>query len=327
MIYRAQVPLRIDFGGGWTDVPDFAASEADGGAVVNAAIDVYARGWIRRPYSPLVPVTLDHAETVDDTDDAIPADSALSKLTGRSHSARNEVHYELNAPAGAGLGGSAAQTLLWLTLVKTAIANVSSREELAERAWRIENELGITGGKQDQYACAVGGINFMTFGQETVVERLRLPLDFITQLEGRLSLFYTGQSHISGDVHDRVWSKYRASDEGVIAALNELRAVARAQREAIIASDLQTLGELMNRNWAAQKQLDPAVITERLDRYINVALNNGAIGAKATGAGGGGCFICLAEPGAGGVVEALKEEGATMIPFRFDWYGVHLTKG
>ena len=101
MKYKARAPLRIDFGGGWTDVPAFAASDPGGGVVLNAAIDVYATGYIIRPEATTGPA---------------------GKLLGAN---KTVVRYELDAPAGAGLGASAAQTLLWLTLVKTVIANVS----------------------------------------------------------------------------------------------------------------------------------------------------------------------------------------------------------
>jgi len=325
MKYQAQAPLRIDFGGGWTDVPAFAEADDEGGAVLNAAISVYAKGYVIRPYSALLPVTpaLPWGEAHTSTHSPM---ARLASKIGRG--AHNVVHYELNAPAGAGLGGSAAQTLLWLTLVKTVIANVSDRKELAERAWRIENELGLIGGKQDQYCSALGGINYMTFGKETSVEALRPGLGLIDQLEGRLSIFYTGQSHLSGDIHEAVWSRYRAGDEAVVAALRELRRIAGDQREALMNGDLDRLGALLNENWTAQKQLHPSVTTERLDSLVGTALANGAIGAKATGAGGGGCLLCLAEAGAGGgLVEGMRDAGASLIPFRFDWYGVHLTKG
>lgn len=304
MKYAARAPLRIDFAGGWTDVPRFALSGQQGGAVLNAAIRLYATGYIIRPE---------------------PSTSMVARMLGQD---RNAVRYELNAPAGAGLGASAAQTLLWLTLVKTTIANVSERRELAERAWRTENELGILGGKQDQYASAVGGINFMTFGTETVVEPLRPELSFIDDLERRLVLVYTGSQRLSGDIHEGVWSRFDAGERVVTEALTNLRRLALELRDAFLARDLDRFGELMSENWRYQKDLHPSVTNDDFERLVSIALGSGAIGVKATGAGGGGCLLCMAEDGAElGLSRALIDAGARKIPVVFDWYGVHLTKG
>ena len=304
MKYKARAPLRIDFGGGWSDIPIYAEKEAAGGAVLNAAIDVYATGYIIRPKAQ-----------------ASPAERLLG-------AAKNVVRYELDAPAGAGLGASAAQTILWLTLVKTVIANVSERRELAERAWRVENELGVLGGKQDQYASAVGGISFMAFGDRTEVESIRPGYPFTDEFERRLVLVYTGGKRLSGDIHERVWGGYQSGNQHVTQALHNIRRIAGEQRQALLDHDLDTFGALMSENWSNQKKLHETVSNERFDRFVSLSLASGAIGAKATGAGGGGCLLCLARDGAEkDLTSALAGAGARPIPFRFDWYGVHLTKG
>ncbi|HZT95954.1 MAG TPA: GHMP kinase [Chloroflexota bacterium] len=303
MKYRAQAPLRIDFGGGWSDVPVFAESDPDGGAVLNAAITVYARGYIIRPE---------------------PRRGLGVKLPGSKH----VVRYELDAPAGAGLGASAAQTLLWLTLVKTTIANVSERRDLAERAWRVENELGILGGKQDHYASAMGGISYMTFGESTTVESLKPDFEFCEELERRLVLVYTGTRRLSGDIHEAVWGRYESGDAAIVEPLRELRRLAGEMREALMTRDLEALARLMNRNWSCQKRLHHSITNEGLDHLVALGLRSGARAAKACGAGGGGCLLFLTEEGARSRVgEALTAAGAMVIPFLFDWYGVHLTKG
>lgn len=304
MKYRAKAPLRVDFGGGWSDVPAFAESDPQGGAVLNAAIALYAHGYIIR---------------------AQGGRSVLNRVTGED---KNVVRYELAAPSGAGLGASAAQTLLWLTLVKTTIANVSSRPELAEHAWRVENELGILGGKQDHYASAVGGISYMRFGSETQVELLRPGLPFTDEFERRLVLVYAGVSRLSGDIHERVWGRYHSGDVAVRDVLRRLAGIATEMRDAVLRHDLAALGTLMNENWTLQKELHPSVTNGGFDRLVGLALRSGAIGAKATGAGGGGCLLCLAEDGAEtGLSAVLTSAGAHVLPVTFDWYGVHLTKG
>lgn len=300
MRYVARAPLRVDFGGGWTDVPFFA--EAEGGAVLNAAITVYVRGSISRP---------------DQT-------GVIKTLRGdRSH-----LNYSLDAPSGAGLGASAAQTVLWATLVKTTISNSSSRADIAEIACKVKELLGIVGGKQDEYASALGGIGFYRFSGNVIAERLSLDATVVQALRDRLVLVYTGKCRISSDIHDAVWSRYRAGDPTVVSALRELRAIAEEMKIALETRDLDSFGRLMDENWRRQRLLHPSVADPTLDAALELGARNSAVGGKACGAGGGGCAIFLA---AEGRTEVLKTAFTTrrlrVIEFDFDTYGVHLNKG
>jgi D-glycero-alpha-D-manno-heptose-7-phosphate kinase len=297
--YKARAPLRIDLAGGWTDVPEYAAQH--GGAVLTAAISQYVTGTITRPNE---------------------ADSVSSRRTSRS-----EVSYSLDLPSGAGLGASAAQTLLWVTLVKTTIANISSRAELAEIACQVGGLLGIVGGKQDEYASALGGIQYLTFGETVQAERIDLPPPLESELRSRLVLVYTGAPRLSGSIHEQVWAQYRAGSASVGEALASLTRIAGEMRDALVAGNLEVVGELMSENWTQQKALHPSVTTPNLDAIIDLAARHGAIGHKACGAGGGGCAVFLSAAGAqAGLRKALHEHRVRIIDFEFDTYGVYLTK-
>jgi D-glycero-alpha-D-manno-heptose-7-phosphate kinase len=298
--YTARAPLRIDFGGGWTDVPLYA--EAEGGAVLNAAITRYATGAIARP-------------------------DVGGRLTTLRPS-RSSVSYQVDAPPGAGLGTTAAQTVLWATLVKTTVANTSDRREIAEIACQISALLGILGGKQDEYASALGGVNFLTFGPSVGVERLDLGRAFTAQLRSRLVLVYSGQSRLSASIHESVWERYRRGEKPVVDALSALRRLAGEMKDALVARDLEALGELLTENWANQRRLDPSVTNPSLDGIFDIALRSGARGGKACGVGGGGCLLFLTEDGARDrLAEALGARRLKVIDFDFDTYGVHLKKG
>ncbi len=300
MRYRARAPLRIDFAGGWTDVPEYAARE--GGAVLAAAITRYVTGTITR------------------------SDSTGSQSPGRD--AGSSVEYSLDLPGGTGLGTSAAQTLLWVTLVKSSIANVSSRAELAEIACQVAGSLGIVGGKQDEYASALGGIQYLTFGETVQTERIDLPPPLASEFRSRLVLAYTGAPRLSSSIHDHVWREYRSGSPPVQQALASLRRIAGEMRGALVAGNLEAVGELMSENWVAQKMLHPSVTNPDLDGIIEFARQHGAIGGKACGAGGGGCAIFLATPGAGAsLAQELRRRRLSVIDFDFDTYGVYLTKG
>jgi D-glycero-alpha-D-manno-heptose-7-phosphate kinase len=300
MLYVARAPLRIDFGGGWTDVPIFA--EAEGGAVLNAAITLYVRGSISRP---------------DQT-------GLLRKIRGE----RSRLSYVVDVPTGAGLGASAAQTVVWVTLVRTTIANTADRYHVAEIACKIKDSLDIVGGKQDEFASALGGIAFYSFTDTVVVERLSLDASFTEEFRRRLVLVYTGKRRNSSDVHEAVWTRYRTGDPVVVSALRTLKRIAAEMKTSLENRDLDTFGRLMGETWEQQKLLHPSVDDPRLSEVFALGNGGGALGGKACGAGGGGCAIFLARPGEEGRLrDALSAPGFQIINFDFDTYGVHLKKG
>jgi D-glycero-alpha-D-manno-heptose-7-phosphate kinase len=300
MRYRARAPLRIDFGGGWTDVPFYALEH--GGAVLNAAITRYAHGSIG--VGPL---------------------SATRRWLSRP--ARG-VRYDVDAPPGSGLGTSAAQNVLWVTLVKTTIANVSSRPEIAEIACQVGELLGIVGGKQDEYASALGGIHYFSFNESVEAERLDVMPSLAEELRSRLVLVYSGESRISGSIHDRVWERYRNGERQVHDALAELRRLAGDMRETLVSRDFSAFGPLLSRNWECQTLLDESISTSRLDAIMASALRAGASGGKVCGAGGGGCLVFSCEPERRDpLAAALARQNLDVLDFDFDTYGVYLTKG
>ncbi len=286
MRITARAPVRIDLAGGWTDVHHFA--DRDGGAVLNAAIARHVRG-------------------------------ELTRDRGRFH-----VSYETNVPAGAGLGASAAFNVVWLALVNAAMGRRPSPEELAEQAYRLEGLLGVTGGKQDQYAAALGGLNLLRFQEGVVrVERLSPSEGTMRALQQRLVLAYSGESRLSGDIHERVWGGYLSGEKGVADALRQLRAIAFEMREALLVGDLASFGVLLGENWRCQKALHPSITNGGVEELFRVATGSGAISGKACGAGGGGCLLFWCEEGAASrVAAALSEAGAQLIDFAPDDEGL-----
>ncbi|HEX6509798.1 MAG TPA: GHMP kinase [Chloroflexota bacterium] len=300
MRYEARAPLRIDFAGGWTDVPFYA--EEKGGAVLNAAITRYVTGHVSRP--------------------------DVSGLLKAIRSDKSYVAYSLELPSGAGLGSSAAQNVLWLAMLKTSLSNTADRAEIADMACRLANLLGILGGKQDEYASALGGIHFFSFDAGVRADRIHLPLPFLEELRSRLVLVYSGTSRISSSIHERVWERYRDGDARVIEALGGLKRVAEVMRRTLIAQNLDDLASLMSENWSYQKELDESVTSTDLDDLFDFARRHGARGGKACGAGGGGCCVFVAEAGrAASLRSAFRSRRLSLVDFDFDTYGVFVRKG
>jgi len=307
VVVRSRAPVRIDFAGGWTDVAVFA--DGVGGAVVSATIDKYVHGRMRTMDGD-PPGTEPVGHAAPDSELQVPGEGIT-------------VAYRSDLPAGSGLGTSATLNVVWLSLVRARPVDKADRATLAELAYDLERILGILGGRQDQYASAFGGVNYLTFGSTTGVERLDLDPRVIAELEDRLVLCYTGRPRLSSTIHHDVWGSYRSGNPTTVQALYGLRQVAEEVRAALLSGDVEQFGVLLSRNWEYQKALHASVSNAQIERIIGGALRGGAVAGKACGAGGGGCLLLLSEAGGRAVLEgALAELGARVIPFRFEFEGL-----
>ncbi len=329
MIAHARAPLRIDLAGGWTDVAPYAA--AVGGAVVNAAISLHAHVQVRRQRGGVDLRALDLGAVVSARQAAElrpDGELALLKAAARRLGPTDggfEVVTSCDAPPSSGLGGSGA---LGVALVAAFGALEGQRPlaaEVAQRAHQLEaDDAGILGGKQDQYAASLGGLQFLEFGGQSVsATRLDPPRDRVRELERHLVLCYTGVSRLSGETHQRVWRRYGEGDAAVTRALDGLRACAYQMRDAVTAGDIARVGDVLARNWACQRALAEGMETEAMRTLQRAAEAAGAAGGKACGAGAGGCMVFLARAGrAFAVADALRAAGGQVLRFSFDGAGV-----
>jgi D-glycero-alpha-D-manno-heptose-7-phosphate kinase len=324
--FRAVAPVRLDFAGGWTDVPPFSARA--GGLVVNAAIGLATHVELTLGGALVRLVSEDLGETVECADCAgLVPDGRLSllkaglrmfpvlgALTLRS---RSEV------PAGSGLGSSGALDVALVACLTAARRERLDVRELAEQAWRLETlEAGIPGGRQDQLAAALGGFHRLSFRDPDVgVEPITLDPAFASALERHLVLCYTGRSRVSGDTIGRVMGAYEAGDRRVTGALEALKDVAWAMAEALRAADLARVGVLLSENWTHQQLLDDGMRTEEMARLEAVMRDVGVLGGKAAGAGAGGSMFFVARAPGGAASDAARAAGATVLPVRWAWEG------
>ncbi|HZU12895.1 MAG TPA: hypothetical protein VFB58_08655 [Chloroflexota bacterium] len=288
MRLEARAPLRLDFCGGWTDP---TLIEWDGsGATVTAAITRYVAGYHDVPTSP------------------------------REGS---RLEYRCGVPPGSGLGEFAAEAVLWVTLVRTPVANTLSRADIAAIACQVQLFAGMIEGRQDAYASALGGLNFVRLGRRVEVERLDLG-SLTWELQRRLILVRSGI--VAPDAagtraeHDSAMRE-RLTPE----AVTRLSDVAAAMKSSLIDGDLDTFGARLTEAWNIQRTLLETGKHERLEQLMRIAERNGAIGGTACGRGS--CAIFLAREGhEAGLRRALRTETA-ILDFDFDTYGVHLKKG
>ena len=285
-----QVPVRIDLAGGWSDVPAYCHTHR--GEVVNIAIDRYVTATCE----------------VDEQ-------------------RRMEVAYRTETPTGCGLGTSAAMNV---ALVAAISEQGETGASIAEKAYQIEAVLGNTGGRQDQWASAFGGVQHLIFeGDEVVRSALNPSSEFTAWLEQNLMLFDTGLPHVSGRLHESIWSRFERSDANVLQGLGELREAAELMHRSVLDEEQQGVASALHKVMQGVDLLDPALhdpfrsVTEPLTEA-------GRITAwKAMGAGGGGVVGMLQSGKAddeAAITSAAEEAGWQRIVWRVEMEGIQRTE-
>jgi D-glycero-alpha-D-manno-heptose-7-phosphate kinase len=285
IVKRVRAPVRIDFAGGTTDIYPF--THTHGGAVLNAAINRYVEGKI-------------------------------IKTPEKVH-----LEYTGNTPTSSGLGTSGVMNLVWLALISQIKMNkkggisFKTKTELAEKVYGLEQAMGLVGGKQDQYAAAFGGINFLEFKKDRVnVVPVKLNKKFIRELEKRLVLVYMGKPHFSGDSNKLMIDNLKKGRN--TKNLLKIKEIAIDMKKALLKKDVYKFAELLNMETRERDKLHHAIIGKTTEKHISKGLKNGAIAAKVCGSGGGGSVLFFVE----NRKKILKTFKRKIIDFKFDFKGL-----
>jgi D-glycero-alpha-D-manno-heptose-7-phosphate kinase len=327
-IIRSRAPLRISFAGGGTDVSPYM--EEKGGLVLNATINRFAYVTIIPKENNDVEITsLDYDVTLKYTiNKEIAFDGQLDLIKGvinkfRSNYGLNhgfKVFVHSDAPPGSGLGSSSAIATALIIAFAKLLKLPLTPYELAELAFEIERlDVGLKGGKQDQYASAFGGINFIEFNRDvTVVNPLRIEKDTLNELEYSLVLGYIGSTRASGKIIERQVKNYEKGKEDSLVAMDNIKRLAFEMKNALLRRELHKFGELLNEEWLWKKKMAEGISNEKIDEIYSKALDAGAIGGKISGAGGGGFMFFYTEfDRKVSVINKLKELGVQILPFSF----------
>jgi D-glycero-alpha-D-manno-heptose-7-phosphate kinase len=288
-----QTPYRVSFAGGGTDLPAFY--EHDFGAVLSVAIQRHIYVTVHGRFERNIRVAYSRTETTERVDDLQhELVREAMKLTGVSRPI--EVTTIGDVPAGAGMGSSSSLTVGVLHALHALEGHYVGREQLATEACRIEIEiLGHPIGKQDQYAAAFGGMNYMRFNPDHTVDVEPIPAcqAFLGELERRALLFYTGQQRDANTILRKL-SNGSAARHSI---LKEMRDLAGELRSAILRSgDVDRCGEILHRGWELKRSLGLGISGTGVDEWYCAARRAGAQGGKLLGAGGGGFMLILAPP-------------------------------
>lgn len=234
-------------------------------------------------------------------------------ITGKLIASGKKTHLEYsgNIPTSSGLGTSGVMNLVWLAL----ISHTKNKIELAEKAYALERAIGIVGGKQDQYAAALGGINFLEFKDDKVkITRLNLDKSLIAELEKNFLLVYTGEHYSTTSnklvIDNLIKGKNKEN-------LIKIRNIAYEMKNCLLKKNLDGFAELMNQETAERKKLAKSIVPEKISEFIKKGFANGAIAAKICGAGGGGSILFF-----GNKKQIIKTFPKNIIDFKFDFHGL-----
>jgi D-glycero-alpha-D-manno-heptose-7-phosphate kinase len=317
-----QTPLRVGLVGGGTDLPDYYREH--GGRVLNAAIDKYVYVVVKQRFDDDIYVNYSQKEIVSRVED-LQHELVREALHMTGIRGGVEITTLADIPsAGSGLGSSSAVTVGLLQALFTYQGRQLTAEELADRACAIEiDRCRKPIGKQDQYAAAFGGLNYVQFNPDdsVFVEPVIAAPATKVALQDRLLMFYSG---LRGDNTGllREQSEETAGQVGKRDILGRMVELAGQMREALSGDDLTDFGRLLHENWELKKLMASGISNPQLDLWYEAGRAHGALGGKLLGAGGSGFLLFYCEPERQDeLIRGLAEVGLREFPFRFEPQG------
>jgi len=306
---RSKAPLRLGLAGGGTDLKSYFMLH--GGEVLNATIDMYAHTTI---------TLIDKKKIIFEASDLNLTEQYDIRSFDFSNS-KLKLHYGVylriskdflnnefpslkvqtyaDAPQGSGLGTSSAIVVSMIKAFVEFFQLPLGEYDIAKLAYDIErDDLGLSGGKQDQYAATFGGFNYIEFTQDdkVIVNPLRIKKWIKNELEESLVLFFTGTSRESAIIIDQQIRETTNSNSRNLNAMHDLKIASRNMKKALLIGDIKGIVEQVKIGWEAKKKTSNIISNKHLNEVYDFAINHGALAGKISGAGGGGFFMFFVDP-------------------------------
>lgn len=331
MLLIARAPVRISFGGGGTDLPAYYTQF--GGAVLSTAINRYIYTFIAQGASQALQIISSDFRVFyrheAGTEFSTEGELGLAKAVLREFDKTEgiDVFLASQIPPGTGLGGSGAVAVSMITGLASWHNRSMGKADIAEMACDISiNKLKLPSGKQDEYGAAMGGLNQIIFTKEgTTVHPVETPPGTLDTLQRRLMLFFTGKSRNSEKILTSQSNASRQQDPATLERMHRIKALGQEILQVVQEGKLDEFADLLHQSWLQKRGVATDISNNQIDQAYETARNNGALGGKITGAGGGGFLMLYChEDKQPAVTAALQEMGLARMEFRFDFDGAQV---
>lgn len=336
MIIRSKAPLRLGLAGGGSDVSPY--SDIYGGLILNATINLYTYCTIEETYDGLITIDSDDARCYKSylVEKQLEIDGEASLIKGVYNRVMRDFDISLrsfkittynDAPAGSGLGTSSAMVVCILKAFIEWLSLPLGDYEASRLAYEIERkDLALSGGKQDQYAAAFGGFNYMEFlpNDLVIVNPLKIKRWIMDELEASMVLYFTGASRSSAAIIEQQQKNTSSGNQNAIEAMHRIKQSAKDMKLALLKGDMNEFARILGQAWEDKKKMANAISNPMIQEVFDVAMSAGALAGKVSGAGGGGFVMLMVEPTRKKeVVNALKKLNGFVMPFQFTEGGAH----
>lgn len=334
MKFRSKAPLRLGLGGGGTDVSPYFNDY--GGMVFNACIDLYAHCTIRvTNNNQIVFHALDQGQSY--TSEVKPIlefngvldlyKAIYNKIVDR-YCHQRPLSFELttysDVPSGSGLGGSSTMVVAIIVAFCEWLKLPLGEYEIAHLAYEIERvDVSIIGGKQDQYAAAFGGFNFMEFYDDdrVIVNPLRIKNWIINEFESSMLLYFTGVQRSASIIEEEKKNAIEKNTK-TLQAMHDAKQDSIKLKEHMLKGEVKSFAAVLGKSWETKKNMALSVTNDQIDRILTLALKHGAYSGKVSGAGGGGFMIFMVDPTKKyGLAQELSKLGGRVMNFHFNKEG------
>ena len=324
-MFLGMCPVRISFSGGGTDMPEYY--NEFGGNVVTSTIDRFTYVILNLRNDDLIQAFSSDFQihnpsaTLEKLKSNPGMEIPIASLQYFNFKTGVDVMISSDVPPGSGLGGSSSLTVNFVKILSILNKLKWKNEKVAETSFHIErNVLQHPIGKQDDYIASFGGFNFIRFTKEQIhVEPIQINKSTFDELQENLVLFFVGNTRKNSIVLSSQLQNVKEKHKETIEALHYVKGLSEELNSALKQSDITHFGELLHKGWVAKKKFAKGVSNEDVDKMYDVALENGALGGKLTGAGGGGHMLFYCEkPKQDRLIEKMKNIGLKHIKFNFN---------
>jgi D-glycero-alpha-D-manno-heptose-7-phosphate kinase len=335
MIFRSKAPLRLGLAGGGSDVSPY--SEMYGGAVLNATIDQYAYCTIEETSSDTIVIDATDINCRKRYKSALflPPDGQLDLQKGvynrivKDFGIKKPLSFKMttycDAPPGSGLGSSSTMVVGVLKAFAEWLNLPLGDYDMAYLAYRIERmDLGLRGGKQDQYAATFGGFNFIEFHKDdrVIVNPLRIKQWVADELEVSMVLYYSGASRSSDRIIKEQQDNTSKGKNIPLEATHIIKQNSFIMKEYLLKGDITSFSKMLGREWENKKKMAASISNKNIERIYDAAIRAGAYGGKVSGAGGGGFMFFSIDPVKRmNLINTLNEFNGKVVNFHFSEHG------